>query len=129
MCEDLHQSVIPCVVWKTSTPTRREECTFLRTSQYWGRNEERERERLCHVSFILFVSFSRTNSGLYMYDLDICSNFNFLHDSQWITFPTQSNLALYSLVWYAHLLCNWGFRLYHHITYICYSVANYQFLL
>ena len=44
----------------------------------------------------LCVSFSRTDSGLCIYHLFILSNFNFLHNSKWITFPTQSCLILYS---------------------------------
>ena len=43
----------------------------------------------------LCVSFSRTASGLYIY-LFQWSNLNFLQSSQWITFPTQSCLVLYS---------------------------------
>ena len=45
----------------------------------------------------LCVSFSRTGAGLCIYHLFVWSNWNFLHISQWITFPTQSCLALYSL--------------------------------
>ena len=33
----------------------------------------------------LYVSFSRTDSGLCIYDLFVRSNFNFMHISQWIT--------------------------------------------
>ena len=40
------------------------------------------------------VSFSRT--GLCIYHLFVCSNFNFLHNSLWITLFTQSCLVLYS---------------------------------
>ena len=42
------------------------------------------------------VSFSRTNSGLCIYYLIVWSNFNFLHNYQWITSSTQSCLVLYS---------------------------------
>ena len=45
----------------------------------------------------LCVSFSRTGAGFCIYHLLIWSNWNFLHISQWITLPTQSCLALYSL--------------------------------
>ena len=45
---------------------------------------------------ILCVSFSRSDSGLCIYYLVVWSNFNFLHSSQLITFPTQSWLVLYS---------------------------------
>ena len=41
------------------------------------------------------VSFFSADSALYIYHLFIWSNFNFLHSSQWITFPTQSCLVLY----------------------------------
>ena len=44
----------------------------------------------------LCVSFSRTDSELRIYHLFIWSNFNFLHNSQWITLLTQSCLVLYS---------------------------------
>ena len=47
---------------------------------------------------ILCVSPSRTDSGLYIYHLVVCSNLNFLHNSQWIPLPTQSYLVLYSFV-------------------------------
>ena len=45
----------------------------------------------------LCESFSRTGAGLCIYHLLVWSNWNFLHISQWITLPTQSCLALYSL--------------------------------
>ena len=44
----------------------------------------------------LCVSFSRTESGLCIYHWFVWSNFNVLHNSQWITLPTQSFLGLYS---------------------------------
>ena len=50
----------------------------------------------------LCVSFSRTGAGLCIYHLLAWSNLNFLDISQWIPFPTQSCLALYSF--YANLL-------------------------
>ena len=42
------------------------------------------------------VSFSRTDDGLCIYHFFVWSNFNFLHNSQWITLPNQSCQALYS---------------------------------
>ena len=42
----------------------------------------------------LCVSFSRTDSGSYIYHLFVWSNFNFLYNSQWITLPTKSFLVL-----------------------------------
>ena len=44
----------------------------------------------------LCVTFSRKDTGLCMYHLFVLSNFNFLHNSQWITLPSQSCLVLYS---------------------------------
>ena len=41
---------------------------------------------------IFCVSFSRTDSGLSIYQFFVWSNFNFLHYSLWITLPTQSCL-------------------------------------
>ena len=44
----------------------------------------------------LCVSFSSTDSWLCTQYLFICSNINFLHNSQWIILPTQWCLVLYS---------------------------------
>ena len=41
-------------------------------------------------------TFSRMDSWLCIYYLFVWSNSNFLHNSQWITFSTQSCLVLYS---------------------------------
>ena len=41
------------------------------------------------------VSFSRTDSGLFIYHLFVWLNFNLWHNSQLITLPTQSCLVLY----------------------------------
>ena len=43
------------------------------------------------------ISFSWTVSCLCIYHLFVWTYLNFLHNSQWITFPTQSCLVLYSL--------------------------------
>ena len=43
------------------------------------------------------VAFSRTGAVLCIYNLLVWLNLSFLHISQWITLPTQSCLALYSL--------------------------------
>ena len=56
-------------------------------------------EIMCSVCFsksqkILRISFSRTDSGLWVYQLVVESNFNFLHNSYWITSLAQSNLVL-----------------------------------
>ena len=45
----------------------------------------------------LCVAFSRKGAGLCIYHLLVWLNLSFLHISQWITLPTQSCLALYSL--------------------------------
>ena len=55
----------------------------------------------------LCVSFSSMDSGLCIYHLFIWSNLNFLHNSQWITLPTNSFLVWYSLcAILLHLLCD-----------------------
>ena len=61
----------------------------------------------------LRISFFRTDSGLCIYHLFAWSNPIFLHNSQWITLPTQSCLALYSFCAnLPHLLiCDWAFLL------------------
>ena len=61
--------------------------------------------RLAEIKWSVYISksqrnlrvlFSRTDSGLCIYHLFVWSNWNFLHNSQWITFPTQSCLVSYS---------------------------------
>ena len=90
-----------------------------------------------HRSFC--VSFSRTGAGLCLYYLLVWSNLNFLHISQWITFPTQLCLTLYffcanllhlRIMWlivsslsphFLHLLFYWVlFILAHHYHYYYY---------
>ena len=80
----------------------------------------------------LCVSFSRTNSGLCICHLFVWSNFNFLHNSQWITLPTQLCLVLYSFC--ADLLPSllmWLVvsSLSPHLTLISYFAPSYLFLL
>ena len=69
------------------------------------------RSSVCTSKFqrSLCVSFSRTAAGLCLYHLFVWSNLNFLHISQWITWPTQSCLVLYS---YANLLANYYYYYY-----------------
>ena len=55
----------------------------------WSAYTSKSQKSLC-------VSFFRTDSGLCKYHLFMWLNFNFLHNSHWITFPTQSCLVLYS---------------------------------
>ena len=56
----------------------------------------------------LCVSFSRTDFGLCIYHLFVWSNLNFLHNSQWITLPSQLCLILYSFCAYLlHSLVMW----------------------
>ena len=64
----------------------------------------------------LWVSFSRIAAGLCINRLFVWSNFNFLHISLWITCRMR-------------LLCDWLFRLYYDITYICDFVASNLFSL
>ena len=50
----------------------------------------------------LYISLSRTDTGLCIYHFAVWTNFNFLHNSQWIVFPNQSCLILvfFALVCY-----------------------------
>ena len=54
------------------------------------------------------VSFSRPYAVLCIYHLFVWSYFNFLHNSQWITLPTQSCRVLHSFCAnFLHLLITW----------------------
>ena len=44
----------------------------------------------------LHVTFPLMDSCLWVYDLVVWSNSNFLHNSQWIAFPSQSGFVLHS---------------------------------
>ena len=56
----------------------------------------------------LCISFSRTNSGLCIYHSFVWSNFTFLNNSKWITFPTQPCLVLYNFCSnFQHSLMMW----------------------
>ena len=65
--------------------------------------------------------------GLCIYHLFVWSNFNFLHNSQWISLPTQSRLlfTLSELICCIHLLYDWSCRLCHYIVCIFCFVASY----
>ena len=79
----------------------------------------------------LSVSFSMTDAGLSIYHLFAWPNLDFLHNSQWITLPMKSFLS-YTLsvqISCIRLLCDLWFRLSHLVTYICYFVSSYLFLL
>ena len=78
-----------------------------------------------------FVSHSSRHVGLLIYYLFVGSNLNFLNNSEWITLPTQACPVLYIsvLIYCTCLLCDWSFRLHHHINYICYCVVSYLFWL
>ena len=52
----------------------------------------------------LWISFSRTDSELCIYHLFVWLNLDFLHNSQWITLPTQLCQVFYSF--WANLLCS-----------------------
>ena len=45
---------------------------------------------------VCVFSFSKTDARLYIYYLFVWSNLNFLHNSQWITLPTQLCLVWHS---------------------------------
>ena len=73
------------------------------------------------------ISFYWMDSSLCIYHLFVWLNFNLLYNCQCITLPTLLCLVLYSF--WANLLCDWVFPLYYHISYICYFVVSYLFLL
>ena len=63
---------------------------------------------------ILCVSFSETHPDLCMKHFRVWSNLNFLHDSKWTTFPTQSPrfyflLLLFNSFRVFHISVSWGF--------------------
>ena len=62
----------------------------LLTRNGWSVCISKSKRSLCN-------SFSKTNSGSCKYHLSVCPNCNLLHNSQWITFPIQLSLVLYSL--------------------------------
>ena len=47
----------------------------------------------------------------------------------WSLFPPSRLLSytLFAIIYCVHLLCDWSFRLIHHIKYICYFAASHQF--
>ena len=71
----------------------------------------------------LCVSFSSTEAGLWIYHWFEWSNFNFLHNSLWITLPAQ--LILFLCLFSA--FANYVIDCFVSIT--CYFVASYLFLL
>ena len=75
----------------------------------------------------LWVIFSKTDFWLCIYHSVVWSNFNFFHNSQWITFPTHSGLVLYTF--YISLLIMWlRVSTFFRVIYVFYSVIYYQFL-
>ena len=104
----------PSVLLSAKSTIRQDLC-FLLTITRSGRLAE-IRWSVCILIFqrTLWFSFSRTDSGLSICHLFPWSNLNYLHCSQWITFPTQSCLLLYYFCC-IHLLCDWSFHL-HHLT-------------
>ena len=56
----------------------------------------------------LCISFSRTDSALCIYHLFVWSNFNPLHNFQWITSPTQLCLVFFFLLLLLLLLASWN---------------------
>ena len=65
--------------------------------------------RISKLRWNLRVTFSKTDSGLCICKLFIWSNINFLHNSQWIAFPTQSFL-FFALICCIRLLCYRSFH-------------------
>ena len=86
------------------------------------------RGSVCRSKRILCISFTRTDSGLHLYHLSVWSNFNFLHYSQWTTFPTQSCLVFYSFCTrLLHSFTRFMVSSLWPLTFFCYSVVYYRF--
>ena len=78
---------------------------------------------------IVCVSITGMDSGLYIYHSFAWSNLNFLHSSWWITFPNQLCWVFFFFLCQFTAFTYYVFDIYHHITYICYFVPSYLFLL
>ena len=78
---------------------------------------------------IFYISSCWTENVVCIYHLVLWSNFNFLHDPPWITFPTQSFLDLNAFCASLRHLLILPFRLFQHIIYNCNLAAYNQFLL
>ncbi len=74
----------------------------------------------------LYIPFSETDDGLYIYHLVVRSNFTPLYNSLWIAFHTLSYILLNSFytICLIHLLYAKFFRLFLHWTYTCNSICN-----
>ena len=74
---------------------------------------------------VLCISLSRRDSGLCIYHLFVMVNFKLFAQFSVDDFSTLSCLVLYSfvLIYCIRLLCDWSFRLYHYIIYICYFLC------
>ena len=89
--------VLPCGQWERQIPLFGSLYIFLLTITRSSRlGEIRWSVRIPKSQRSLCVSFSRTDSGLCIFLSFVWSNLNFLHNSQWITFPKHSCLVLYS---------------------------------
>ena len=100
-----------CTLWSSGTakPTILQVLFLLLIIIRSGRlTEIKWSVRLSKSQRSLCVSFFRTDVGLRIYHFFVWSNQNFLHNSQWITLPTQSCLVLYSFcVNWLHSLITW----------------------
>ena len=80
-----------------------------------------------HWSF--WVSFSRTDTRLWIYHLFVWSNLNSYTIPSGSICPAQLYLVLYSICAnLLHSIYMWLFRLYHHITCIYCFIASYLFM-
>ena len=71
----------------------------------------------------LYVWFSRIGSAWCLYHFWVYSNFNLLHNSRWITFPTQSCLYFIPLyVWFSRIGSAWC--LYHFWVYSNFNLLH-----
>ena len=84
----------------------------------WSVCMSKSRRSLC-------MSFSRTSAGLCIYHLLEWQNLNFCTFPSWSPCRPScvSSYTLSVLICCIRLLCDWSFRLCHHIAYICYFVC------
>ena len=102
-CVDIHLSflfllIFPCgLPWRQNQQFGRPSFFFLTMTKSSQTAEIKWSVCISKFQRSLCVLFSKTDSRLCIYYLFVWSNFNFLHNSQWITFPTQTCLVFYSL--------------------------------
>ena len=86
------------ILWfaRTAKSTILQILFFIDNNKVWSSRPRLGDPCVCQRLIGVYVSYPKTGAGLCIYHLLVWLNLNFLHIFQWITFPTQSCLALYS---------------------------------